>query len=445
MKTFDLLLTCARNLTRRKFRTFLTVIGVVIGTASIVVMISLGVGISEAQDEMFRNMGDLTIINVMSHGASADAVLDDSAVEIMQNLPGVLVATPFMRYRPDSGNMMLTAGRGDRYQSWWEIIGVKPEALALLGYEVAEGENLSAPDGRTIQMLFGNRAAYFFEDTRRRHPHNMVDSWPDIHGNMADPFFNPLETPLTLRIIPWEADGRELRFPVEVVGILESGEFEWEKPMSIITDIENLRRIQQEFERANNIRRPRGETVAYEDVRVKVDDIRNISDVESMINGMGFQTFSMGQIREEMQRATGQIQMILGILGGVSMFVAAISITNTMIMSVYERTREIGVMKVLGCLVGNIRAMFLIEAGMIGLIGGIAGIAVSYLISFALNSLGGGMGGMLSGMGGARISIIRPDLVLTGLVFATLIGIISGFLPANRAVKISALEAIRTE
>ena len=145
------------------------------------------------------------------------------------------------------------------------------------------------------------------------------------------------------------------------------------------------------------------------------------------------------------------MMLILGSLGGISLLVAAMGITNTMIMSIYERTREIGIMKVLGCVVGDIRTVFLLEAGLIGLGGGAIGVLLSYAISFVLNMLGsGGLGSLLGGMyyGGGdatRISVIPIWLVGLALVFSTLIGLISGFSPANRAVKISALEAIKHE
>ena len=154
-----------------------------------------------------------------------------------------------------------------------------------------------------------------------------------------------------------------------------------------------------------------------------------------------------------------QQQLFLGSLAAISLLVAAIGITNTMIMSIYERTREIGVMKVLGCRVGNIRAVFLMEAGLIGFGGGLAGVGISLLISKLLNylSMNGGMGadgggmlsGMMGGMGGmasgSQLSIIPGWLIVAAIAFATVIGLISGFYPANRAVKISALEAIKHE
>lgn len=186
-------------------------------------------------------------------------------------------------------------------------------------------------------------------------------------------------------------------------------------------------------------------TSGYTDVRVRVDDMEYLDEVETAIQEMGYNTYSDNQSRENMMQQTRMIQMVLGALAAVSLFVAALNITNTMIMSIIERTREIGIMKVLGCDVSKIRLIFLSEAGAIGFIGGVLGVVVSYIVSFVLNkflssSLMSALGGM--GMEG-NISVIKPELILLGLVFATLVGLISGFYPANRTVKISALEAIK--
>ena len=184
-----------------------------------------------------------------------------------------------------------------------------------------------------------------------------------------------------------------------------------------------------------------------------------MSSVDEAIKAMGFETYSLESVREPMQKQMQQQQLFLGSLAAISLLVAAIGITNTMIMSIYERTREIGVMKVLGCKVANIREVFLMEAGLIGFCGGLAGVGVSLAISKLLNylatngSLNGENGNFLSGlMGGigsmamgSELSIIPGWLMISAIVFATIIGLVSGFYPANRAVKISALEAIKHE
>jgi len=135
------------------------------------------------------------------------------------------------------------------------------------------------------------------------------------------------------------------------------------------------------------------------------------------------------------------IQAVLGGIGAVSMFVAAISIANTMMMSIYERTKEIGVLKVLGCSLGSIRNMFLIEAGFIGFIGGLVGLALSYGVSYLVNTF---LGGALVG-GAGNISRIPPWLSGMAVVFAIIIGMLAGLFPAIRAMKLSPLAAIRNE
>ena len=197
----------------------------------------------------------------------------------------------------------------------------------------------------------------------------------------------------------------------------------------------------------------------YQQVYVKVDDLKNVPDVEEAIHELGYSnTYSMSQQREEMNKQTMRSQMIFGGVAAVSLLVAAIYIINTMTMAIYERTREIGVMKVLGCELKNIRTMFLLESSCIGFLGGVLGVAFSLLASLVLNNistilgvlgqdggidLSGMMGGMYMGASSTTISVIPPWLVLGALVFATVVGFVAGIVPANKAVKISALEAIR--
>lgn len=143
-----------------------------------------------------------------------------------------------------------------------------------------------------------------------------------------------------------------------------------------------------------------------------------------------------------MQKQYQSIQAVLGGIGAVSLFVAAIGIANTMMMSIYERTKEIGIIKVLGCGLGNIRTMFLTEAAFIGFIGGFFGLILSYFISFLINRfLAGayGYGDMQT------LSYIPLWLPFIALVFAVLVGMVAGFFPALRAMRLSPLAAIRNE
>ena len=460
MRALDIIGMCLRNLFRRKFRTFLTVSGVVIGTCAIIVMISLGIAISASQDEMMTSYGDLTVIDV--YGWDPQNPLNDESLASILQLEGVDVVTPFLYYY-EAESINIVGGNKDRYSMrvQYEMSAVYPDALEKLGYRVQEGTFLpSTNSSKKIQVLVGEQMAYQFEDTKKSWQNNRVYPYPDEFGNIAPPFLDPMKDPLRL-VLPMEKT--KLEYEVEVVGVMVGDPTKnWATMNGLFISIGDMNRIRADYEKlagktkSNSNGRNASVYTGYNNVIVKAVHIDMVTKVEAAIHELGFtETYSRESERQQMQKSAARVQMILGGLGAISLFVAAISITNTMIMSVYERTREIGVMKVLGCLVGNIRTIFLMEAGLIGFMGGVFGVAISYLLSFLLNTfgnamggdgiLGGLIGGMFFGGSGARISIIPPWLVLLGMTFATLIGLASGFYPANRAVKIGALEAIKQE
>lgn len=465
VKTSDLLIMCLGNLFRRKFRTFLTVSGVVIGTTAIIVMISLGIAVSENQKSMMESFGDLTIIEV--YGWNPDTPLNDEAIANIEALPGVKAVSPFSSYY-DGEEINFWPEKNTRYKMrGYNMVGVNLSALDSMGFVLLEGKY---PDENTvkskdkIQVIVGEHASYSFEDTRKNWRNNRVFPYEDEYGVIPDPFLDIMKTPLYLEIIIDSSKDLKLKYEIEVIGRLQADTRKaYESFSGIFFDVKDLAKIKADYKKKAGVKNtnPYENPDSYNMVRVKVKNIDDAKGVNSAIKdkdqGFGFDTYSMENELEEMQKQSQQMQMILGGLGAVSLFVSAISITNTMIMSVYERTKEIGILKVLGCLVGNIRTIFLMEAGFIGLMGGIIGVILSYTISFVMNKftellsnsfLGNLIGGGYYYYGGdemAKLSIIPPWLVVLGLVFATAIGLISGFYPANRAVKISALEAIRTE
>lgn len=163
----------------------------------------------------------------------------------------------------------------------------------------------------------------------------------------------------------------------------------------------------------------------------------HVSEVQQTIRDMGYETYSNAEWMEQTQNQMATIQLVLGGIGAVSLFVAAIGIANTMMMSIYERTKEIGIIKVLGCDLGNIRTMFLMEAGFIGFFGGLIGLILSFIISAVIN--------LVAGEYYQGISYIPAWLVLVSMIFAVLVGMVAGFFPALRAMKLSPLAAIRNE
>ncbi len=452
MKIFDLISMCIRNLFRRKVRTFLTVTGVVVGTCAIVVMVSLGLGMQANTEAMLAQMGDLTIIEVYNFnaGTGGGAKLTDATLAEFAKIEHVEVATPL--YIPNGLTITIQAGGGNRYEAYPTLVGIYPQAMEKLGYKALSGSMLSEDD-KPYTMVLGQYASYSFRDTRKRAGKDMIYPEPDAEGNLKPPFVDAAKEKLKIVVDVGKENVKPLEFTPSVVGtIQEDFSKGWETREGVFMDVADLKAIVVQSKKAAGQKLAAGDIV-YDQAKIKVDDMANVKAVDDAIKAMGFEnTFSMESIRAPMQKQAQQQQMILGGLGAISLFVAALGITNTMIMSIYERTREIGVMKVLGCFVGNIRTVFLMEAGSIGFLGGVLGVCISEGISLLMNYLsmrgaqsGGAdaFGGMVSG--GTAISIIPLWLVVCAVGFATVIGLVSGFTPANRAVKISALEAIKHE
>ena len=180
--------------------------------------------------------------------------------------------------------------------------------------------------------------------------------------------------------------------------------------------------------------------IFYTNLYVNVDDMEHVVEVQKQIADMGYDAYSNAEWLESEQKTMGYVQAILGGIGAVSLLVAAIGIANTMMMSIYERTKEIGVMKVLGCDMRNIQTMFLMEAGFIGLIGGTIGLLISFILSFVINKLASAANEYMKG-----ISYIPLGLVVLALGFAVLVGMLAGYFPSRRAMKLSPLAAIRNE
>lgn len=157
---------------------------------------------------------------------------------------------------------------------------------------------------------------------------------------------------------------------------------------------------------------------------------------------MGYSAYSLADARNEMKKTLAVVQAILGAIGAISLLVASLGITNTMYMSIYERTREIGIFKVLGCYLKDIRGMFLLEAALIGFFGGTIGIGFSYGISAIINTVAVGV---MPEMGDSSISVIPLWLALAAVGVAVLVGLIAGYFPSKRAMKLSALDAIKNE
>ena len=441
MNSIDLMAMGIKNLLRRKARTILTVLGVIVGTASIVVMLSLGLGMSKSFEEQLQNFGSLNTIDVMSKGdyfgpeGEEDVsngkvgILDDNGLMDIESIEGVEAVMPMMR-----DWMQIYSGK---YASDVSLIGIDFSKLDKFEYKVAKGV-LPSAEGK-YEMMFGSTIEEQFYNPRSR----------NRYSNMIEVDLLESKVMLVVQRSYDENMAKPRGIYVNPTAILETsnGQSDW----SAYIDITQLEKLKAEAKRkwpnndGDNRSNRNNSKDKYDSFQVKVEDVNKVMDIQTKIKELGFQAYSLADGLEYMENATKGIKATLGGIGAVSLFVAALGITNTMVMSIYERTKEIGVMKVLGAELRDIRKLFLFEAGLIGFFGGVIGLILSLIISQIINAVG--MSITSIGYGGESSTISYIPVWLSGLsiVFSTIVGIVAGFYPANRAMNLSALEAIRTE
>lgn len=466
MTSFDLISMAVRNLWKRKLRTFLTVLGVIIGTAAIIVMVSLGIGMNETFEAQLSARGNLRVITVNSSGGgysnygggmiisgrssgstrNKNTTLDDKAVNTFKKIQGVEAVTPTLR-----GYFTFII---DRYVAGVSVTGVDPTNMEAFGYKTLEGRLLTETDEMSI--VYGK---YAFEDRFtdpklswrirwERLPkidnimqQKMQITYDRSYGEKQDT--NPLADTEQTKQKPAKV------YKINIVGSL-AGENENAYTVFMpIKQVQTLLKEQKKFD-DEKYKRPSSSSSSakqeYDSILVKCYNMEDVQTIQDQIKELGFQAYSLTDDLEAQKQTSRSMQALLGAIGAVSLLVAAIGITNTMVMSIYERTKEIGVMKVIGASIKDIKRLFLVEAALIGLLGGIFGVGVSLAISHIINSTGIQFLGMMN-YGGveSKISSIPIWLNLSALGFSALVGIISGYFPARRAMNLSAISAIHTE
>ena len=147
-------------------------------------------------------------------------------------------------------------------------------------------------------------------------------------------------------------------------------------------------------------------------------------------------------MQETMNETMNTMNLFLGAIAAISLLVGAIGIANTMFTSVLEKTKEIGIMKSIGARDKDILIIFLLNSGMIGLVGGIGGVILGIFGSGFVSALGSSEGGMMRMFGNTTIT---PELLIFALLFSVIIGIIAGVVPAYRASKLNPVDALRYE
>jgi putative ABC transport system permease protein len=433
MSFIELLRMVTSNLLRMKARLVMTSAGVVIGSAAVMLLISLGIGLQESTLKSFGQIGELTELEVNPNfdgpsapgggaregGAARKPKLDRAMLNEISEIPGVVAVTPMLRL--DNGG----AFRYNRMFGGGDVRGVDPARVEALGFKLASGSTRLAKG----QIIVG----------------------ASILGTFSDPSAPPRQefTPITdsralqgkkleLQLFKTDTDGTfvERLVKLTVAGVLTStgGQKDYTVYLAESDVIEF--NAWTGGKRAN----PARDGYAITLVRTKSPDDSTV--VQQRILEKGFAVNSPLDIIKSLNASFRTIQAILGGIGAVALLVAAFGIANTMIMAIYERRREIGLMKAVGATNRDIMFVFLGEAAAIGLLGGIGGTLVALAAGRVVTSLLQSGGGIAPG----AVEIVTPLwLILAGIGLAMLVGLVSGAYPALRTTRLDPIAALKTE
>ncbi len=465
MKLTDLLKMSMGSLFKRKLRTVLTVLGVTIGVASIVVMMSLGLGLKKSMTEDLANYASLTSVTVYDESRGSRMVssdggddseekeekhLDDKALEEMLSLSNVKAVYPVIET-----NAIIKYGA---WEAWAQVKGVDEGYLERQNVKIGSG-SYPQKTGSKPEVFYGNMMLAEFSNDKTESGYWYDGTLPDIDLSRDSMIFifdidNYMASKGSGR---GDVDGGESapvvnpkKYLLDSAGVQEGDLDDYNAYCYYVyTNIDDLKSLlKKEFKGRTIPNQPTKKNgkpykeIFYTSLIVETDSIDHVSELQNTISSMGYSAESDAEWIKQEQQSMNIIQLVLGGIGAVSLFVAAIGITNTMMMSIYERTKEIGIMKVLGCDLKNIQGMFLTEAGIIGFIGGVVGLVISYGISIVINAIAASSEMMDLE---SSISYIPFWLAALSLIFAVFVGMIAGFFPSLRAMRLSPLAAIRNE
>lgn len=399
----ELFALASRQLGRKKLRVFLIVLGIAIGVAAVIGVTSLGEGIRVQAVEQIKASHDLTTIEV-SAGTEAGSItlITGSKLKAIETDEHVLFVAPYVKdsYVTQNNTYLAVKGITSEYRqihvnlqlekgNWFSEKGNLDEIV--LGYDVAKRLSI-------IENL-----------------------------GLGDDFV------AKIRLYGEEGRPKDKTAVFKIAGILKSSGDEHDNQVFV--------GIKEAMEK--------DEKNAYDGLFVKVDDPAFAASVRERIEGLGLTAHSAQDVIDEVNKLMVAVTLVLGFFSGISLVVGALMVVNTMIISVYERTKEIGLSKALGASDFDVMKMFLAECVIIGVIGGIfgdlLGIGFSMLIDligkpFLVSALGSELG---AGLQSGSITAVTPWILTVGFAISLVLSVVSGLYPARRAARLNPLDALR--
>jgi putative ABC transport system permease protein len=441
MRFADYIRIAMSNLWKRKLRTILTIFAVVIGATLIALMVSLGVGL---QDYVTGQLTALSVPDVIS----VEPKLGESLASVVLGSTGF---GPPQEVEEGQAYAYLNIGTltgqdVERIQTVENVAAVEPVVLIMPRWVQLEGSEkkyqvqlLASPPYEIRQRKL--EAGRPFEADERGVAvvaYDFLEAWNLDSPEEALGRTISIRVPLGFQINLFsskEPEGQDYSFTI--VGVFQDSLLSTEVSVPMEDGIEMARYFNQDDE-------------AYTDkdmglaLSVHVDDPAQVDAVARAIEDLGDYTAETAE--ESAGSLAGgfrAIQAVLSIFGLIALAVASLSIINTLIMAIYERTQEIGVMKAVGATKGTIRLLFTVEAGSIGFWGGLTGVLVAWVIGQVINLVSHLT--FLRDYKSFNISAFPLWLILAVIVLCTGVALVAGLLPASRAANLDPVEALRHE
>jgi putative ABC transport system permease protein len=462
MKTRDLTELAARNLREAILRNSLTTLGIAVGVASLVAMLSLGVGLQELANKKLSKSGLFDAVFVSSKTnqrgmgrqnppeSSAPRepakILDGEARQKIAGLQNVVEVYPEIRFPTE------IQFEGKPYST--TVAGIPPSAKAEGAFDGMKGNFFSNPDadeailqiefakdlstqpdsliGKNLVLRYAERQPLPAEPNANKNKDAAAgaDSADEITGQ--SPGFSIVPREKTFRII-----GIVETEPATSVGSFGRGR------LLIPMQVAEVLRVAQANDLRGLLRRSSSKQT-YDSLTVRVKSPTQVKSVEEAIQQMGYGTFSLLDATKSLRLVFAVFDLFLGIFGSLALAVASLGIVNTLVMAILERRREIGILKALGAADRDIRRLFFAEAGVMGLLGGIFGVTLGWLIGTAL-TFGTNVYLHQRDLPPIDLSSIPWWMVAGAIGFSIVVSLAAGIYPASRAAKLNPVEALRYE
>jgi ABC-type antimicrobial peptide transport system permease subunit len=493
----DYLYMSVKNLSRQKLRTFLTIVAITIGSLSVILMLSLVFSIRQSLVDQLKELGAFNLITIVRDPNFSDnpqlitggnggpenddgRKMDDTTVASISGILHVQSVTATL-----SPWIKTVRLEGAEKKMWSNILAYQPES-DVIELPLIAGRALTEYD--LDKIVVGSefvQVAGFTGREKELIGKKALLSVEGGGGSAPDWGPTPIQPPLNADKEWYESQNNKvLDIPAEIVGVIGANnlgnnqnyvtlawarklmtQVNWEWDESARKACEQKNNSQPEMivdessgkkERINQqncdglgvqklARRDNFSRSGYGSIILKVDNTKNLDSVAEEIRKFGYGVTTAKDMLAQINKILFIVSVVLAAIGGISLFVAAIGIINTMIMATFERTREIGVLRACGAKRSTIRRLFMIEAALLGFFGGVFGLLISLLIGFVARVMVTKFSASLGNIPLDQIGSFPLWLIGGVITFTTVVGVISGLYPAIKASRLNPVEALRYE